>query len=72
MMMDFAQTMFMAEAEGFLPTREGKIQGIIKAVKAYPGSTIELHDFFRIVDKWGIDIHSLTQAELARIESAIK
>lgn len=71
-MMNFAQTMFMAEASGLLPTREGKIQAIIKAVKAYPASTIEATDFFTIVEKCGIHPDTLTQKELMRINSAIK
>lgn len=70
--MDLAYGLYMAEAEGYLNTRESKIQRVIKAVKAYPAVTMPESAFRRALAQNGIDPNSLTQRELRRINSAIK
>ncbi len=70
--MDFAELMFMAEAEGYLPTRTGKINAIVKAIKNYPSPVIDESTFEAIVNHYGINPHSLTRRELNYINSAIK
>lgn len=70
--MDFAELMFMAEAEGYLPTRAGKINAIVKAIKNYPSPVIDESTFETIVNYYGINPHSLTRRELNYINSAIK
>lgn len=70
--MDFAELMFMAEAEGYLPTRAGKINAIVKAIKNYPSPVIDQSVFESIVNHYGINPQSLTRRELNYINSAIK
>lgn len=70
--MDFAELMFMAEAEGCLPTRTGKINAIIKAIKNYPSPVIDQSVFESIVNHYGINPQSLTRRELNYINSVIK
>ena len=70
--MDFAELMFMAEAEGYLPTRAGKINAIVKAIKNYPSPVIDQSIFESIVNHYGINPQSLTRRELNYINSAIK
>lgn len=70
--MDFAESMFMAEAEGYLPTRTGKINAIVKAIKNYPSPVIDQSVFESIVNHYGINPQSLTRRELNYINSAIK
>ena len=70
--MDFAELMFMAEAEGYLPTRTGKINAIVKAIKNYPSPVIDQSVFESIVNHYGINPQSLTRRELNYINSAIK
>lgn len=62
----------MAEAEGMLDTREGKLQRIIKTVKAYPAETIPDTAFYAICESCGITAGSLTEGELSRIEQEIR
>ncbi len=70
--MNFAELAFYAEAEGLLPTRVGKINALIKKVKAYPFSTIEKDDFDAVAASVGIDPSSLSAREWRYIENAIK
>ena len=62
----------MAETEGLLDTRESAIQNIIKRIKEYPNESISNLEFYIICEKCGIQAGSLSQAEMARIEQAIK
>lgn len=70
--MDFAALMFMAETEGSLPTRTGKINAIVKDVREYPSTTIDEETFSNIVKSHGIHYDSLTNLEWKYIFSAIK
>ena len=70
--MDFAALMFMAETEGALPTRTGKINAIVKDVRKYPSTTIDKETFSDIVESHCIRYDSLTNLEWKYIFSAIK
>ena len=63
--------MYVLEQEGYLTTRESKIQRVIKAVKAYPAATMPDSDFRRVLIKNGIEPESLTQRELREILNAL-
>lgn len=65
--MDFNYGMFMAEQEGLLKTRAGKINSIIRQMKAYPDKTIPKAVFIAIVEMNGIDPNSLTTKEMNKI-----
>ena len=67
-----AYGLYMAETNGYLNTRESKIQRVIKAVRAYPAATMPESAFKRVLIKNGIEPSSLTERELNRIQSAIK
>lgn len=70
-MMTFAQTMFMAEAEGLLPTRAGKINAIINDIKKYPCSTIGFKEFELILERYGLCYDKLTDREIRYINASI-
>lgn len=70
--MNLPYGLYMAEAEGYLSTRESKLQKIIKEVKAYPESVMPDLVFYTICEGCGIAPDSLTSAEMARIQNAIK
>ena len=63
--------MYVLEQEGYLTTRESKIQRVIKAVKAYPAADLPECDFNLILMENDIEPGSLTQRELRRILNAI-
>lgn len=71
-MMTFAQTMFMAEAEGLLPTRAGKINAVINDVKKYPSPTIGFKEFETILKKHGLCYEKLTNREINYINASIR
>ena len=64
--------LYMAEAKGYLNTRESKLQKIIATVKAYPDGVMPNLVFYAICEECGIAPDSLTDAEMARIQNAIK
>lgn len=70
--MNFPELMFYAESEGFLPTRFGKINSIIKDIKNYPQPTIDEETFIEICNKYEIDYATLNQKELNYILSKIR
>ena len=70
--MDMGYVFYMAESEGLLPTRIGKINAIIKAIRTYPAPSIDIHTFHFIVREHGINPESLTSREIRYINSAIK
>jgi len=70
--MNLNNCFFLAESEGLLPTRAGKINAIIKDIKTYPALSIDIYTFYSIVRENGIDPDSLTQKEMRYINSAIK
>ena len=61
--------LFMAEAGGYLNTRESKIQKTIKDIKSDPREVVDLAE---VLVKNGIDPKSITFKELDRIQRAIK
>lgn len=62
----------MAEAEGLLDTRESAIQNVIQRVKDYPNESVSNLVFYAICKDCGIQAGSLTDAEMVRIEQAIR
>lgn len=64
--------LYMAEANGYLNTRESKLQKIIKTVQAYPDGIMPNLVFYAICEECGIAPDSLTEAEMTRIQNAIK
>lgn len=70
--MDMSYCFYMAESEGLLPTRAGKINAVIKDVKAYPSPTIELSAFKRILSKHGLKYSELSKREINYINSMIR
>ena len=72
MMINDDFTICMAEAEGLLDTRESAIQNVIKRVKNYANDSISNLEFYVICEECGIPAGSLTDAEMVRIEQAIR
>ena len=70
--MTFIETMFYAETEGFLPTRAGKINAVINAVKRYPRPEIEFSEFEKILETYGLKYNSLSDREIQYINTSIK
>ena len=70
--MELAEMFYYAEAEGKLLTRTGKINAVIRDIKAYPGSTIEMYEFEEILEKYGLSYGELTPREISRINSGIR
>ncbi len=61
--MNFPELMFYAESNGDLPTRRGRLNAVIKDIKAVPTPTIDSDTLISILTKNGIDIKDLTQEE---------
>lgn len=70
--MQFAEMMFYAEAEGLLPTRAGKINKVIKEIKAYPHPCLEFEDFQKILNRNGLRYKDLSSREINYINAAIR
>ena len=62
---------YMAEAEGLLPTRAGKINAVINAVKEYPRPEIELSEFEKILESYGLRYNDLSDREIQYINTSI-
>lgn len=71
-MMTLPYALYMAEQEGLLDTRESAIQNIIKRIKDYPEESVSNLVFYAICNDCGIQAGSLSEAEMMRIEQAIK
>jgi len=69
---DMAYIFFMAEAEGMLPTRAGKINAVINDIKNYPCPTIDFDIFCYILNRHGLSYNELTQKEINYINISIK
>lgn len=69
--MDFSEMMFYAEAEGFLPTRMGKINAAIKDIKEYPRPWLTEDVIKEIIEKNGLHIEYLTEREIRYINASI-
>ena len=70
--MTFAEMMFYAEAEGLLPTRAGKINAVIAAVKEYPRPEIDFSEFERILKSCGLRYEELDEREIRYINASIR
>lgn len=62
---------FMAEAEGLLPTRAGRINAIIQDIKDQPHTRITEAQFCEIVERNGIKYSTLTDREIRYIQASI-
>ena len=70
--MNLSYGLYMAEAGGYLNTRESKLQKLIKTVKAYPDGVMPNLVFYAVCEECGITPGSITEAEMTRIQNAIK
>ena len=70
--MDLFYTLYMAEAEGLLPTRAGRINAAIADIKADPRPTLSMDEFEEILDKHDLTYNSLSKRELNHINTAIR
>ena len=62
---------YMAEAQGLLPTRAGKINAVINAVKEYPRPEIEFSEFEKILENYGLRYDDLSDREIRYINASI-
>lgn len=62
---------YMAEAEGLLPTRAGKINAVINTVKEYPRPEIEFSEFEKILENYGLRYDDLSDREIRYINASI-
>ena len=67
----FPEMMFYAEAEGFLPTRAGKINAVINDIKKDPRPAIEFSDFKKILKNHGLEYNDLSEREIRYINASI-
>jgi len=70
--MNFPELFYMAEAEGELPTRTGRLNAVIKDIKKIPTPTIDSDTLVSILNKNGIELKSLTQKEFNYILNGIR
>ena len=70
--MDMNYCFYMAEADGVLPTRRGKINAAINDIKAYPYSPIEFDVFESILNKHGLSYDKLSWKEVQYINDMIE
>ena len=69
--MKFAESMIYAEDEGLLPTRLGKINAVINAVKEYPHYEIEFSEFEKILEQHGLKYKELSNQEIQYINDSL-
>ena len=69
--MTYWEVLYMAECEGLLPTRAGKINAVIRAIKGYPGSSIDMDDFRKILNDYGLNYEDLSEREIRYINAKI-
>lgn len=69
--MNFSEIMFYAEANGLLPTREGKINAVINDIKKYPYSEINESLFEKILNYHGLKYETLSDREIRYINASI-
>ena len=70
--MDMSYCFYMAEAEGLLPTRAGKINAVINAIKKVPRPEITFSEFEEILERHGLSYEELTQREINYINASIR
>lgn len=69
--MDMGYVFFMAEADGDLPTRAGRINAVIKELKEYPYSEIPFSEYERILEEHDLSYEKLTEREKRLIDASI-
>ena len=70
--MEISELFYMAEAEGELPTRIGRLNAVIKDIKRIPTPTVDSDTFVSILNKNGIELKDLTQKEFNYILNGIR
>jgi hypothetical protein len=70
--MTYIETLFYAESEGLLPTRMGKINAVINEIKNHSSYIIDLFEFKKILQKYGLSYEELSNKELEYINYKIK
>lgn len=63
--------MYMMEQAGMLNTRESKLNAVIKELQACGDAAADLGVQKQCFQNCGLDINSLTQQEIRRIEAAL-
>lgn len=69
--MDMSYVFFMAETEGLLSTRLGKINATIKDIKDYPEEVADSFVVEKILNKYGLSISDLSSKEISYIKREI-
>ena len=69
--MDMSYVFYMAEAEGLLLTRVGKLNAVIKDIKKYPEEVADTFVVEKILNKYGLSISSLSSKEINYIEREV-
>jgi glycine cleavage system regulatory protein len=62
---------YYAESEGLLPTRQGKINAVIKEVRTYDPTNFAMNELAYLLDKHNINIESLSSQEKRYIEACL-
>lgn len=70
--MDFPEMMFYAEAEGLLPTRQGRINAVIRDIKNYPKEEIDFEEFQEILENHDLNYFDLSEREINYINASIE
>jgi len=70
--MNMSYYFYMAETEGLLPTRTGRINAVIKEIKKYPKPTIDFDEFEKILKKYKLQYTDLTDREIRYIDASIR
>lgn len=67
--MDLAYGLFMAESEGLLNTRTGKINAVIKELQGVPTRLLSTDYVLQVCSECGLE--DVTQADLDKIARAL-
>ena len=70
-MTSFPEMMFYAEAEGLLPTREGKINAIINWLKKQDGDIMFFEDFYDLCLDYDLEDVSANEFHQIQKESGV-
>ena len=70
--MKMNELFFMAEVEGELPTRQGRINAAIRDIRRYPAPAIDHETFCDILEQNGLKYEDLTEREYLYIVDNIR
>lgn len=70
--MDFPELFFMAEAEGLLPTRQGKINATIEMLRKMPRYRLGLEDLEIALEQNGLSVNQINPKEIRYISSKVR